>query len=579
VILVRLDRAATKLLALASTMGVLGALTVAAAGPAGADPTGGPRQQAIVALTGESVVTVPGLHVQALLGAVQIELVDGTSAQLAQLATTPGVLSVEPNLKAHLLSDSFGQPVSPTAIPAPSTIEAPTSPAGPTPSSWDPSAAAAPTAAPAFGRNAGPSTDSAASGVLAPSTLGGKAGKPDAGRGVTVAVIDTGVSDTAGLNRASGQLVDGVDTSGLNSTTGHIDEDGVFADGYGHGTFMASLIAGGKVDGSGKLGVGVVPGATIDVVKVADANGDTSLGAVLAGLNWVSTHADQVDVANLSLSVDRPSNRYGIDPLNFAVQLTRNSGVTVVVAAGNTPGAVGDPGFGPASLTVGAADTTANKATLAPFSGYANVAGMTKPDVVAAGVNLLGEMPADSIISKAFPNARQASGLFRGSGTSQSAAIVSGLAALYLQSHRSASTDEVKAAIRDSASSITNGKQDGEGLVSIPDGGRSHGALNTGERDLNYGQWMSTAPQWADLFGSGVFDARRWGARRWNADGWDARRWGADGWDARRWGSGGWDARRWGADGWDARRWGANAWDARRWGGQLWAASSWGDAA
>jgi serine protease AprX len=577
---VRLDRAATKLLALASTMGVLGALTVAAAGPAAADTAGGPREQAIVALSGDWAVTVPGLHVQALLGAVQIEIVDGTSAQLTQLATTPGVLSVEPNLKAHLLSDSFGQPASPTTIPAPSTIQAPTSSPAPTPSSWDPSGAAAATAAPAqVGHGPGSSSDGAvsANGVLAPSTLGGKAGKPDAGRDVTVAVIDTGVTDTAALNRASGRLVDAVDTSGLNTTTGHIDEDGVFTDGYGHGTFMASLIAGGKVDGSGKLGVGVVPGATIDVVKVADANGDTSLGAVLAGLDWVSTHSDQVDVANLSLSVDRPSDRYGIDPLNYAVQLTRNSGVTVVVAAGNTPGVVGDPGFGPASLTVGAADTTANRAKLASFSGYANVAGLTKPDVVAAGVNLLGEMPADSIIGQQFPNARQDSGLFRGSGTSQSAAIVSGLAALYLQSHHSASTDEVKAAIRDSASSITSGKQDGEGLVSIPDGGRSHGALNTGERDLNYGQWMSTAPQWADLFGSGVFDARRWGARRWNADGWDARRWGAAGWDARRWGSGGWDARRWGADGWDARRWGANAWDARRWGGQMWAASSWGD--
>ena len=249
-----------------------------------------------------------------------------------------------------------------------------------------------------------------------------------------------------------------------------MQENGVFTDTYGHGTFMASLIAGGQVPGSGSTGLGVAPGATIDVVKVADADGNTSLAAVMAGLNWVATHSDQVDIANLSLSVDPPATRYGIDPLNFAVLLTRAAGVTVVVAAGNTPGVVGDPGFGPASLTVGAADTSAGGSPIvAPFSGFANVDGVSKPDVVAAGVNILGEMPVGSEIDQEFPNARQPNGLFRGSGTSQSTAIVSGLAALYLQAHPSASPLQVKSAIRDSASSITSGKSDGQGLVDHPD--------------------------------------------------------------------------------------------------------------
>ena len=110
-ILVRLDRAATKLLALASTVGVIAAITVTSAAPAGASTaatSSGPRLQAIVALYGDSAVSVPGLHVQSLLGSVHSEIVDGTAAQLAQLATTPGVLGVEPNVAAHLESDSFG---------------------------------------------------------------------------------------------------------------------------------------------------------------------------------------------------------------------------------------------------------------------------------------------------------------------------------------------------------------------------------------------------------------------------------------------------------------------------------------
>lgn len=104
----RLDRAATKLLALVSTVGVISALAVTSAVPAGAATSTGPRSQAIVALAGDGAVSVPGLHVQAVLAGVNSEIVDGTSAQLAQLAATPGVLGVEPNVTAHLESNSFG---------------------------------------------------------------------------------------------------------------------------------------------------------------------------------------------------------------------------------------------------------------------------------------------------------------------------------------------------------------------------------------------------------------------------------------------------------------------------------------
>ena len=106
--MVRLDRAARKVLALASALGVIGAAVVTSAAPAGAATSSGPRHQAIVALAGDSAVSVPGLHVQALLGGVQVEIVDGTSAQLAMLASTPGVVGVEPNAAAHLDSNSFG---------------------------------------------------------------------------------------------------------------------------------------------------------------------------------------------------------------------------------------------------------------------------------------------------------------------------------------------------------------------------------------------------------------------------------------------------------------------------------------
>jgi serine protease AprX len=584
---VRLDRAATKLLALVSTVGVISALAVTSAVPAGAATSTGPRSQAIVALAGDGAVSVPGLNVQAVLAGVNSEIVDGTSAQLAQLAATPGVLGVEPNVTAHLESNSFGGRDASDSNNSGSNSSGSNGPGnGNGPTLLPPVTApiippvTAPVVPPIVGPITLPGSDPSATsagplspvsvpsvGVIASTTLGGLAGNPRAGRGVTVALIDTGVADTAALNRASGRLVDAVDTSGLNTPNGHVQENGVFSDNYGHGTFMASLIAGGQVPGSGGNGLGVAPGATVDVVKVADADGNTSLAAVMAGLNWVATHSDQVDVANLSLSVDPPATRYGIDPLNFAVLLTRAAGVTVVVAAGNTPGVVGDPGFGPASITVGAADTTGKSPIVAPFSGFANVDGVSKPDVVAAGVNILGEMPVGSEISQEFPNARQPSGLFRGSGTSQSTAIVSGLAALYLQSHPKASPFQVKSAIRDGASNIGGSKADGQGLVTVPNG--NYGSNDTGEQNLNVFQWFSTAPLWGDLFTSGAFDARRWSARRWSASGWDARRWAAVSFDARRWS----DVT------FDARLWSARMWGSRMWASRLWSASYWGDSA
>ncbi|HET9188607.1 MAG TPA: S8 family serine peptidase, partial [Acidothermaceae bacterium] len=237
--------------------------------------SGGPtvaagQQQAVVALAGDSAVTVPGVHVQAFLAAVHSEIVTGDAASLAALEHAAGVLGVSPNVAAHLEGFAYGKS----------------------------------DGKPGKGNDKGNGNDAPApsEGVLVASTLGGNAGKPDAGRGVTVALIDTGVTDTPALNRASGRLVDAVDTSGLNNDDGTIAEQGAFTDGYGHGTFMASVIAGDKVDGTGNLGLGVAPGATVDVVKVADDEGNTSLAAVLAGLNWVATHSDSVDVANLSLA-------------------------------------------------------------------------------------------------------------------------------------------------------------------------------------------------------------------------------------------------------------------------------------
>ena len=398
--------------------------------------------------------------------------------------------------------------------------------------------------------------------VFAGARLDGTVARTGAGAGVTVAVIDTGISDTPALNRASGRLLDGIDTSGSDT----------FVDGYGHGTFMANLVAGGLAPGSGRNTLGVAPSATVVNVKVADATGDTSLDQVLAAFSWVDYFADRIDIVEFAFSGERPGEAYGPDPLTDAVERLRAHGVLSVVSSGNITAQLGDPGFDPYALTVGAADTRRQSPLkVADFSGYGNVYGVVKPDVVASGVGVLSLLPADSVIATRNPQARQPNGLYRGSGTSQAAAITAGLAATVLQRFPDATPGDLKATMR-SATSRVDGVGAGEGLVKVPhrlvraDSNRGHNA-GTGEESLDVAAWLANS--WLD--GAWLEEsASRWAASRWAAEDWTASRWNASRWDGH-----GWNASRWADSSWDASRWGASRWGASRWAAHAWSAQTW----
>lgn len=486
-----LPAAARRPRASVALLALLGASALTAAAP------GGPVLQAVVAYDG-STVSVPGISVVYELTAIREAVVRGTPAALARLAAARGVLGVFPD-DPVLLS----------------------------------------------GQGGGSET-----GVPAAEGLGGPAGKKGAGRGVTVAVVDTGVADSGALSRSSGRLVDGVDTSAL-TTGGAPRTSGRFDDEHGHGTFMASLVAGGPVDGSGGKAVGIAPAATVVVVKVADAAGDTSLSSVVAGLDWVTAHADTIDVANLSFSHPRSRDGYGTDPLNAAVERVAAAGVVPVVSAGNNPDEVGDPGFDPRALTVGAADLKESKAAVAAFSGSAVVAGVQKPDLVANGVSVLGVLPPGSTVAQQNPSAHATGALWRGTGTSQATAVVSGAAALLLQQHPAATPAQVKASLRTSARDLP-GTRDGQGLlhptgklVSDPDGAALDGS--------------------GDLTGEASFDASSWSASSWSASSWSASSWSASSWSGATWNGESWVASSWSASSWSASSWSASSWSAASW--------------
>jgi len=375
-------------------------------------------------------------------------------------------------------------------------------------------------------------------GVLAPVALGGEAGKRGVGYHVNVALLDTGLTDTPALNRASGRITDGVDVSRL-AKGGDARTSGKFTDGYGHGTFLASLIAGGALK-PGAPTVGIAPAARIVVVKVANDKGRTTLSQVLAGMDWVAAHARAIQVMNVALSVERPTApAYGADPLTAAIEHVRGRGVLPVVAAGNDGSDVGDPGMDPQALTVGAADVSGSKTRVASFSGRGTVAGVEKPDVVAPGVHMLGVMPTGTYIYKKHPEGRTSGGYFKGSGTSEATAVASGVAAAYYSHNLHAAPKQAKAAVRDAAVTLHK-KGEGAGLVRMvgPDGANAPES-DAGETRFNASSWSHNAWQhnnWASWLASS-WSASSWSASSWSASSWSASSWSASSWSAYGWGN------------------------------------------
>jgi serine protease AprX len=402
------------------------------------------------------------------------------------------------------------------------------------------------------------------------------------GQGVTVALIDTGVSPQA---------------DGLGANVEHVNvSDGAEGDGLGHGTFLAGLIA-----GTGKY-QGVAPAADILDVQVADEKGNTSLWKVLEGLN-VAGKA-QVEVVNLSLSTDSPLPP-SFDPLSRTLERLWDEGVTVVVAAGNDGpgwGTVASPGNTPKVITVGALDEKADADTsedsVAEFSSRGTLHDAMKPDLVAPGVSLVSTAAPGSIAVQRNRSSLVDGGYMRGSGTSMSAAVVSGAVAALLSENEGLTPDVVKAHLQTTALKALD-EMDGAGA----------GALHLGNA-LTTGVDLTAAQDEPEVvpgeFGPDERDAERWAAfaALWAAGKdeaallaawqglsprtkiWAARAWsmavvanslgeGREEFEARAWSARAWSAEEWLARAWSARAWSDYTWEARAWSARAWSDDAW----
>ena len=276
------------------------------------------------------------------------------------------------------------------------------------------------------------------------------AGAGGLGQGVTVALIDTGVSALPDVANSTVQVVD--PTGSIVQPCVNFTPQPTCDDQYGHGTFMAGLIAGSGAASGGKY-VGMAPRAKIVSEKIAGPDGSSDVSTVIAAIQWAVQNRTlyNIRVLNLSLGTDSTQS-YRIDPLDYAVEQAWQSGIVVDVAASNRgPAAytISDPANDPYVITVGAIDDRGTNGfgddLLPDFSGRGPTAtdNLSKPDLVAPGAHLVSLAAPNASITTQFPST-MAAPYRRGSGTSMANAVVSGLVAQLLSVQPSLSPNRVK---------------------------------------------------------------------------------------------------------------------------------------
>lgn len=246
------------------------------------------------------------------------------------------------------------------------------------------------------------------------------------GEGIKVAVLDTGIDATH------------PDVAGRIVASANFTAESSIADGHGHGTHVASTVAGNGAASAERFR-GMAPAASLMVGKVLDSAGNGATSQVIAGMEWAARGGARV--VNLSLG-SAPTD--GTDPASQAVDaLTAETGALFVIAAGNNGGdaSVNAPGAATSALTVGATDKIGG---LSDFSNRGPRRGdaAVKPELTAPGYQITAARAAGTSMGTPY-DSRYTSA----SGTSMATPHVAGAAALLAQAHPAWTAAQLKKAL------------------------------------------------------------------------------------------------------------------------------------
>jgi serine protease AprX len=434
------------------------------------------------------------------------------------------------------------------------------------------------------------------------------------GQGVDIAVIDSGIAPVPGLNDPA-KVVNGPDIS-FNA----LDPELVHLDLFGHGTHMASIIAGSDLPLGAQPGqkdfrssyLGVAPNARLVNVKVADGRGLADVSQVIAAIDWTVRHrqdpAHDLDIRVLALAFGTDSLQdMNVDPLAYAVEQAWNSGIVVVASSGNdgTGQPLRNPARHPSVIAVGAVDTRGTPATAddlpLPFSNC----GIDRTvDLVAPGKSVLGLRVPGSFVDYHNPGAVVQNRLFRGTGTSQAAAIVAGAAALVIDQRPGITPDQLKELLSQSAQPLrrVSAECQGAGMVDLsaalsmptPDvaprgpfstgSGSLDAARGThvlehegvplqGEIDIFGNPWTGTPSD--DFFAGGSWSGLSWSGLSWSGLSWSGLSWSGLSWSGLSWSGLSWSGLSWSGLSWSGLSWSGLSWSGANWSGLSWSGLSW----
>jgi serine protease AprX len=439
------------------------------------------------------------------------------------------------------------------------------------------------------------------------------------GDDVTVALIDTGVY-------AAHPDLQGPGGSRVTHCEDFSHEGGTVAncaDTFGHGTFMAGLIAGNGAQSNGRY-MGAAPDAHIVSVKVAGFDGSTDISTLLAGIQWTVAFKDVYGIRAMNLSLGSDSAQdYRLSPLNFAVERAWFAGITVLVSAGNAgPGSrtVNKPGDDPYVITVGADDDQGSipvsDDAVPVFSsrGPTRSNGLQKPDVLAPGVHTVSlRSPGSAIDQKYGASAGVGDSYFRGTGTSMATALMTGVVAQLLQREPGLNPNQVKQRLLTTARGVTPSDPNvaGKGVIDayaashsdsmdeanqglVPSTGLGLLQLDRGSVQIEVGTPIGQIgltgefsaqvdlslvslfnPAGLVPFSSLTFTATGWDPTSWDATTWKTEDWTATTWKATTWKATTWDATTWKGTVWKNADWNATTWKDVDWDATTWKATTW----